>query len=86
MPPCTAAAASTAYWNLRRCRPRPGALGQEPVPHRFQRQRIGRADAGTGERVGSQAEEDLAGEGGVTRVQRLQPAEQFRQCGILGRS
>jgi hypothetical protein len=61
-----------------------GDLGQEPLPHRFQRQRIGRADAGPGERIGGQAEEDLAGKGVVTRVQRLPLAEQVRHCGIPG--
>lgn len=62
----------------------PGVLGQEPLPHPFQRQRIGRAGPGPGERVGGQPEEDLAGKGVVARVQRLQLAEQVRQRGVLG--
>jgi hypothetical protein len=39
------------HWSLRRSRP-PPVLGQETLPDPSERQRIGKADAGPGERVG----------------------------------
>ena len=46
-----------------------GALGQEPFSHSFQVQRVSAAGPAPVQRVSGEAEEDLAGEGVVARMQ-----------------
>src|SRR5690348_16706465 len=54
-----------------------GAFGQEPLPDPLQVQWVSAAGPAPGQSVGGEAEEDLAGEGVVARVQRRQLAQQF---------
>ena len=63
--------------------PAEAALGQEPLPDSLQGQRVCPAGAAPVQRVAGQAEEDLAGEGVVTRMERLQFAEQPEQLGTV---
>src|SRR6201986_933005 len=54
-----------------------GAFGQEPLSDPLQVQWVSATGPAPGQRVGGEAEEDLAGEGVVTRVQRRNLAQQF---------
>jgi hypothetical protein len=61
-----------------------GAFGQEPLPQPFQGQRPGAAGPAPVQRISSDAEEDLAGEGVVAWMQRLQLTQQLEYLGISG--
>ena len=59
-------------------------FAQEPLPQAFQRQRVGAASPAPVQRIGGQVEEDLAGEGVVAGMQRLELAQQLEYPGVAG--
>ena len=64
--------------------PAEGALGQEPLPHPFQGQRVGAAGPAPVQHVNCDVEEHLAGEGAVPGMQGRQLAHQLGYLDILG--
>jgi hypothetical protein len=75
---------STAYWSLLFCRPREGAFGQEPYPDPFQGQRAGAAGPAPVQRVSGELKEDLAREGVLTGMQRLELTQELECLRIPG--
>ena len=59
-------------------------FGQEPLPQAFQLQRAGAPGTAPVQRIGGQVEEDLAGEGVVAGMQRLELAQQLEDLGVAG--
>src|SRR2546423_2643772 len=78
-PPWRAAAARMAYWSFLFCR-------QVPFPDSLQGQRLFPAGAAPVERISGQAEEDLAGEGVVARVQRCQLGHKAGDISVAGQA
>jgi hypothetical protein len=61
-----------------------GALGQEPLAWSLQGQRVGPAGPAPVQRVRGDAQEHLAGEGAVPRVQRRKLAHQLEDVSVAG--
>ena len=61
-----------------------GALGHEPLAQSLQGQRVSAAGPAPVQRVRGEAEEHLAGEGVVRRVQRRKLAHQLEDVSVAG--
>jgi hypothetical protein len=84
VPPCRAAAASTAYWNFEFCRPRKARSGKNRSRSPLQGQRVSPTGPAPVQRVRGEAEEHLAGEGVVPRVQQRKLAHQLPDVSVAG--